>query len=156
MRDHGHSLVCRNIAKITNMLPTTLLVLTFVIKIFSRKPLFSYIREQHGIETLRQCRGLEKDFLRYEKVCADLQFLLTCKKEGLVPVFAKPKLNIAADRRIRKEVASLLIKTELRNKHKLKKEIKKALRDRTQIIREETSFLLFYGLKEVRACCGRH
>ena len=127
------------------MLPTTLLVFTFVIKIFSRKPLFSYIREQHGIEALRQCRGLEKDIIRYEKLCQDLQFLLICKKEGLVPIFAKPKLSITADQKLRKQIASLLIKTELKNKHRIKLQIKKDILERSRKIQEDTSFLLFYS-----------
>ena len=78
----------------------------------------------HGIEALRQCRGLEKDIIRYEKLCQDLQFLLICKKEGLVPIFAKPKLSITADQKLRKQIASLLIKIELKNKHRIKLQIK--------------------------------
>ena len=69
------------------MLSINLLVITFVIKLFSRKPLFTHIREQNGIETLQLCRGLEKDTLRYEKLNADLRFLLICKKEGLRQVW---------------------------------------------------------------------
>ena len=126
---------------------TTLLVFTFVIKIFSRKPLFTYIREQHGNETLRQCRGFEKDVLRYEKMCYDLRFLLACKKEKLVPVFAKPKLSIEVDNKIRKDIAALLIKTEIKNKHRLKNQLKKELVERRQAIQESTSFLLFHSLQ---------
>ena len=129
------------------MLPTTLLVFTFLIKIFSRKPLFAYIREQHGNETLRQCRGLEKEVIRYEKLCYDLRFLLVCKKEGLVPVFAKPKLSINVDKKIRKDIAALLVKTEIKNKHRLKNQLKKDLLERNQTIRESTSFLLFNALR---------
>ena len=71
-----------------------LLVIGFIIKIWSRKPIFAYIREKNGTETLRQCRVFEKTVLRYEKLILDLQFLLTCKKESLIPVFARPKLSI--------------------------------------------------------------
>ena len=99
------------------MLSINLLVITFVIKLFSRKPLFTYTREQNGIETLQQCRGLEKDTLRYEKLNADLRFLLICKKEGLVPTFAKPKLSIEFDVKLRKDIAPLIIKTELKIRH---------------------------------------
>ena len=129
------------------MLPTTLLVFTFLIKIFSRKPLFAYIREQHGNETLRQCRGLEKQVIRYEKLCYDLRFLLVCKKEGLIPVFAKPKLSINVDNKIRKDIAALLVKTEIKNKHRLKNQLKKDLLERNKTIRESTSFLLFNALR---------
>ena len=106
------------------MLLTNLLVFGFLIKIFSRKPVFTYIREKHGIETLRLCRGLEKDIIRYEKVRHDLQFLLTCKKEGLVPVFAKPKLSIEVDNNTRRGIAKIILKTELKYKHHIRNEIK--------------------------------
>ena len=124
-----------------------LLVISFVIKVFSRKPIFTYIREQHGNETLRQCRGLEKDTIRYEKLCSDLRFLLICKKEGLVPTFAKPKLSINGNVKLQKEIAALIIKTELKNKHQLKNQLKEELRQRNLAIRECTSFLLFYSLR---------
>ena len=127
--------------------PINLLVISFVIKIFSRKPIFTYIREQHGNETFRRCRGLEKDTIRYEKLCSDLRFLLVCKKEGLVPTFAKPKLSINGSVKLQKEIAVLIIKTELKNKHRLKNQLKEELRRCNQAIRGCTSFLLFHALR---------
>ena len=76
---------------------TNLLVFTFLIKIFSRKPIFTHIKEQYGNEALRQCRGYEREVIRYEKLRYDLRFLLVCKKEGLLPTFARPKLSITGD-----------------------------------------------------------
>ena len=129
------------------LLTQNLLVLIFAIKIFSRKPLFTYIKEQHGIESLRQCRSLERNTIRYEKICYDLRFLLTCKKEGLVPTFAKPKFSIDADTKLRKGVASLIIKAELKNKHRIKNELKDELRTQTRAIKDNSSFLLFQTLR---------
>ena len=126
---------------------TNLLVLTFLIKIFSRKSIFTYIREQHGNEALRLCRGLEKDTIRYEKLCYDIRFLLVCKKEGLIPTFAKPKLSIDGNDKLWKDIAELIIKTELKNKHRLKNELKKELQSRSKMIRENTSFLLFFSIR---------
>ena len=71
------------------LLFANLLVLGFLIKIYACKPLFTYIREKHGLQTLRQCRVFEKLIIRYEKSLHDLRFLLACKKEGLVPKFAR-------------------------------------------------------------------
>ena len=126
---------------------TNLLVFSFLIKIFSRKPIFTHIREQYGNETFRLCRGLEKDIIRLEKLRYDLRFLLVCKKEGLVPTFAKPKLSIDCDNRLRKEIAALIIKTELRNKHRSKNKLKEALRRNNRTVQQTTSFLLFHALR---------
>ena len=114
------------------LLFANLLVLGFLYKIFSRKPLFAYIREKHGIETLRLCRGLEKDIIRYEKVRHDLQFLLACKKEGLVPVFVKPKLSIEVDNNTRRGIAKIILKTELKNKHHIRKELKRSITEKAR------------------------
>ena len=134
------------------MLLTNLLVFGFLFKIFSRKPIFAYINEKHGNETLRLCRGLEKDIIRYEKACYDLRFLLQCKKDGLVPVFAKPKLSIPGDEKLRKQIAVLIIKAELKSKHKIRNELKREIREKSRQIQEQTSFLLFNALKfKIRA-----
>ena len=98
------------------LLFANLLVIGFLIKIWSQKPLYTYIREKIGTETLRQCRVFEKAVLRYEKLLLDLKFLLTCKKESLIPVFAKPKLSIKENPRLRKKIAQFIIKTEIKRK----------------------------------------
>ena len=85
-----------------------LLVIAFIIKLLSRKNLFNNIKEKHGIETVRLCRQLEKSTIKYEKAKMDLDFLLTCKKESLIPTFAKPKLSIVADNKLRSKIAKLI------------------------------------------------
>ena len=124
-----------------------LLVLGFIFKILSRKPLFTYIKEKHGTETLRQCRGFEKIVIRYEKSLQDLRFLLTCKKEGLIPTFAKPKLSVEGSTRIRKGIAKILIKSELKVKHRIKNELKKEIDRLCQSIRGSVSWMLFNTLR---------
>ena len=125
------------------LLLANLLVLGFLYKILSRKPLFTYIREKHGTETLRQCRTFEKTVLKYEKTLYDLRFLLKCKKEGLIPTFAQPKVSIEGGARLRKRIADLIIKTELKTKHKTRNELKKEVERLSVSIRESMSFLLY-------------
>ena len=138
----------RNIVKNNNkMLFANLLVLGFLIKIYACKPLFTYIREKHGLQTLRQCRVFEKLIIRYEKSLHDLRFLLACKKEGLVPKFARPKLSIAACAKIRKGIANIIIKTELKNKHRTRNELREQIRTLCHTIRDATSFLMFNALR---------
>ncbi len=137
------------------MLLTNLLVFGFLIKIYSLRPVFTHIKEKHGIETLRLCRSLEKDIIRYEKIRHDLRFLLACKKEGLVPIFAKPKLSIKVDDRTRKAIANLIIKTELKNKHRMKKELKRGITEKCRVLRESLSFLLYGSLQyKIRLIVG--
>ena len=64
-----------------------------------------------------------------------------------MPTFAKPKLSIEFNGKLRKDIASLIIKAELKNKHRLKNTLKEELRVRSQEIRNSTSFLLFHALR---------
>ena len=129
-----------------------LLVIGFLIKIWSQKPIFAYIREKNGTETLRQCRVFEKTVLRYEKLLLDLQFLLTCKKESLIPVFARPKLSIQGNSKMKKRIAEIIIKTELKRKHKIKQELKNEIERLSSSLRGTLTWLLFHTMRnKIRA-----
>ena len=99
-----------------------LLVFIFAIKLLSQTPLFTYIREKTGISTQRQCRAYERLCIRREKCSDDIKFLLTCKIEGLLPRFAKPKLSILNNQKLNRHIALLIIKTEQTS---IKKTVKK-------------------------------
>ena len=123
-----------------------LLVLGFLYKILSRR-MYTYIGKKHGTETLRLCRGFERLNCRLEKTKLDLRFLLTCKREGLIPNFAKPKVSINGGDRLSKKIAKLILSTELKNKHKIKNDLKKKIEENSRRIREKTSFLLVNALR---------
>ena len=129
-----------------------LFVLGFIIKIWSRKPIFTYIREKNGTETLQQCRVFEKAVLRYEKLLLDLQFLLTCKKESLIPVFARPKLSIQGNPKMKKRIAEIIVKTELKRKHRIKHELKNDIERLSTSLRGTLTWLLFHTMRsKIRA-----
>ena len=129
------------------MQSSTLLVLTFILKLLSRKNLFNNIKEKHGNETVRLCRQLERSSIKYSKVTKDLDFLRTCKKENLIPTFAKPKLSISADMKLRLKISKLIIKTELYNKHGIKKQLRKSIEEVTKNLKLKLSFCSYYALK---------
>ena len=125
---------------------SNLLVISFIIKLLSRRPFFTNIKEKYGIEQLRRCRQFERTNIKYEKVCCDLNFLLACKKEKLIPAFTKPKLNIETSLKTKRGIAKLLVKTELKNKHRIKNELKVELQDSSKMLRTYMSFLFYYAL----------
>ena len=73
---------------------TKLLLISFVVKFIARNQLFVYIREKYGHDTLKLCRSWKRLCVRKQKCDTDLEFLLACRKEKLVPKFAQPKLCI--------------------------------------------------------------
>ena len=75
-------------------------------------------------------RSLLKLQTKYGKVLADIKFIKTCKKERLIPTYAKVNMSITnATHKLRRKISLLVMNTELENKYsekrKLKKEIKK-------------------------------
>jgi hypothetical protein len=101
-----------------------LLVFTFILKLLARTNLFTNIREKHGLSTLHAVRNYERLLKREAKIQLDLKFLLTCKKEGLSPTFARPKLSIKETTKLRNKITKIIIETEIANKHQTKKKIK--------------------------------
>ena len=126
---------------------SNLLVIIFVIKLLSKNHLFTYIKEKYGEPTRRQCRSFERALMRYEKLKCDLDFLKTCKNEKLIPTFAKPKISIDADFKIRRDIAAIIIRAEIRNKHRIKNSIKEQLRNESKVLQDKTSFATFNALR---------
>ena len=101
----------------------TLLVLIFVIKILARSKLFNIIRERHGQDTLKAVRHYERQLKRHAKLKCDLSFLLTCKREQLIPNFARPKFSVKMDKKTLRKVGKIILEKEIGNKHKEKTKI---------------------------------
>ena len=123
-----------------------LLVITFIIKLFSRKQIFNRIKEKHGNETWRLCRQFEKCSSKYTKVKLDLDFLLACKKEKLIPTFAKPKLSITGDHRLRLKISKLIIETELKDKHARRKVLHKEVKETRGKLKAQLGFFTYWSL----------
>ena len=126
---------------------TKLLVIAFLIKFLARNHIFKYIREKYGHDASKLCRSYEKLSLRKQKVELDLNFLVKCRKENLSPKFADPKLSIRSPEKLKKKISKLIIQTEIKNKHTIKKTILKDLRNTIQQIQNKTSFLTHQALK---------
>ena len=126
---------------------TKLLVLIFIIKILARNHVFKYIREKYGHDASKLCRSFEKLSLRKQKVELDIKFLVKCRKENLCPKFAEPKLSIQCPDKLKKKISKLIIQTEIKNKHTIRKKTIEDLRNFDQQIQNKTNFLTHQALK---------
>jgi len=72
---------------------------------------------------------------------------LKCKREGLIPIFARPKLAINVPQKTRRKIAKLIIETEINNKQKVKIEVKKELKKSNDEISNVLSYVTFQALK---------
>ena len=69
-----------------------LLVILFAIKLLSQVNIFKYKEMKHGRQILKNVGTLERLKGKGCKINKDIKFIKLCKKEHLIPTFAKVKL----------------------------------------------------------------
>ena len=95
-----------------------LLVILFIIKIFARINIFKPIGEKHGQFILSNVRSLEHVKKEYSKVNQDINFIKTCRRENLIPPFAKVKVAIKINNnKLKQKLTRIILDTELQQKH---------------------------------------
>ena len=104
-----------------------LLVLNFLIKLYALRNIFEFISEKYGQAATKLARKIEKNRTKLKKIRCDIRFLTTCKRNKLIPTFAKPKIAIKINRSIENKIASTIIETEIRNKQKKQNRLVKEL-----------------------------
>ena len=102
-----------------------LLVINFLISILALKNIFNWIYGKYGQTTRNLARNTERTRIKIRKLKCDIKFLLTCKRNNLIPTFAKPKISVRVKKEVRRRIARTIIDAELVNKHNRLKELKK-------------------------------
>ena len=87
------------------------------------------MKKKHGQDIITVIRSLEKTQRKFMKVSADIKYIKTCKKERLTPTFAKVNISLEnASFKLKWKIATLIMKTEMQNKHSEKRKLKKELK----------------------------
>ena len=102
----------------------TLLIITFLIKLYAHKNIFQFITEKYGQDTTTLSRSIEKKRTKLKKISSDLRFLTTCKRNKLIPTFAKPKISINVNYSVKWKIATTIIDAEMRNKQRKQNRLK--------------------------------
>ena len=71
-----------------------LLSILFVIKLYANNSVFKYIERKHGQDIITVVKSYETLKTKYMKVQSDIKFIKPCKKECLIPAFAKVNVSI--------------------------------------------------------------
>ena len=72
--------------------------------------------------------SLEKLQTKYGKVVGYIKYIKICKKERLIPTFAKVKISIKNEtQKLRLKISLFVINTELENKNSEKRKLKKEI-----------------------------
>ena len=94
-----------------------LFIILFIIKLYARNDIFKRIKKKHGQVAITVI-SLEKLQTKLGKAVADIKYIKTCKKERLIPTFAKVNISIKnATHKFRRKLSLLVMNTELEKKH---------------------------------------
>ena len=94
-----------------------LLVINFLIKILALKNIFNIISGKYGQSKLKLARNTEQTRMKIRKIKDDIKFLSVCKRNELIPKFARPKFAVRMDKKTMKRIGKSIIEAELRNQH---------------------------------------
>ncbi len=94
-------------------------------------------------------RQIEKSRRKLEKIKCDIRFMVTCKRNKLIPVFAKPKISIQVKASTRWKIAETIIDTEMKNQRRNESRLKEELRRSVNNLKRTTGFVTFCAFNYV-------
>ena len=125
-----------------------LLVINFLIKLIALKDIFNQICGKYGQATLKLARNTEQTRIKIRKLKDDIKFLLVCKRNELLPKFARPKFATKMDWKTRKRIGRTIIDAELKNKHQRMKELKRKERENLNELRITLGYISYCTLNK--------
>ena len=111
----------------------------------------AYIRTKYGLQTLRSYRHLETSQRRYLKAQLDLDFLLYCNLNNIIPNFIKFKVYRASlyHTEFYRDSTQRLLNIEITHKEKLISKHKKKSESLSNAIKSTISHIDFLYIKTV-------
>ena len=94
------------------------LLIFFKLKLYAPTNVFNVLKKKHGQEILQSTQQLQELTTKHHKVKMDIDFIIKCRHEGLIPTFMSVKLAIRhGTQRLRKKIARKSMESELQHKH---------------------------------------
>ena len=96
----------------------------FIIKLYSQKDIFKFIKRRHGKDIYNILRSFESLKTKLEKTKLDIEYIQICKQEHLLPTFATVRLSIQIkSNKLKNRIGIIIMEHELESKHHGKKNI---------------------------------
>ena len=96
---------------------------------------------------IKALRDFEQKKAKFEKLVADIAFIKLCKKEQLIPSFAKVNVSIRnGTDKVKRKIARLMMETELKNKHREKRKLRKDIRGINGLLSTSLSVIVYNAL----------
>ena len=108
--------------------------------------LFRHIKK-HGQDILRVARKLEDLINKRTKIELHINFIKICKKEDLIPTFAKVNVAIKhGTQKLKMNLVHAVMETKMQNKHDQERKIKKQIWDIKFQLKSSLTLILYNTL----------
>ena len=123
-----------------------LLFVLFIIDLYARVNNFKRLKK-HGQDIYKLSKTLENQISKHRKIQLDISFIKQCKKENIIPTFAKVNIAIRhGTYKLKKKIAHTVMVTELQNKHHERRKLKKDIIKTTSKLKSSLSFIMYSTL----------
>ena len=104
-------------------------MIIFTITLHVRNNIFKHIKKKHGHDLIKVVRDIEQKKIKFEKLVPDIAFIKLCRKEQIIPTFAKINVSIQnGTYKLKRKNDRFVMETELQNKHREKRKLRKDIR----------------------------
>ena len=86
-----------------------LLSLILIIKLIANSNIFTYVLKKHRQKKLQQVRELESLMSRYIRLINDIKYIKSCKRDDIIPTFARVSNSVVKNNRKLNNKVSVLI-----------------------------------------------
>ena len=118
-----------------------LFVILFLYKLYVHINIFKHIEEKYGQSEIKLTRTIQKQHIKITKMKYDINYLLYCKRNGLIPHFARPKLAAKINKYLRDKIRRQILDAEIRNKHRKKKGLLLQVKNNTDSLTNKITFI---------------
>ena len=120
-----------------------LFVILFLIRLYARIYIFKLIEEKYGRIGIKVARSIEIYRTKLSKSKCDIDFLLTCKRNNLIPTFARTKLAVKVNFKLRNKMSRQIIEAELKNKHRKKNILLNKIKKRQEELKSRVGYVTY-------------
>ena len=130
-----------------------LLVILFLLKLYACLNIFKHIEEKYGQKEIKLARIIQKQRSCITKIQYDIKYLLSCKQNRLIPLFARLKFLIKISYYLCKKIGREILEAEIKNKYWKKRTLKQQLKENIDCLANKIGFIcrlvFYYKIKDV-------
>ena len=120
----------------------------FIIKLIANSNIFTYVLKKHGQKKLQQVRELESLMSRYIRLINDIKYIKSCKRDDIIPTFARVSNSVVKNnRKLNNKVSVLILNSELEHKHNERRDLLNNIKTFEQMVFCDISSTLKYAIR---------